>query len=161
MNKLRLISLKVLFFLHNYVTHKISNISNKLNNGIHPRHDITKYHEFFIDNIKESSKVLDVGCGIGVLSFDLSKKAKFVVACDIDKKNITIAKNRFNNDNIKYITADATQYNFKEVFDYIVLSNVLEHIKDRIGFLKKIKHFGKSILIRVPMLNRSWLPIYE
>ena len=161
MSKLRLFLLKVLFFLHNYLTHKISNIVNKLNNGIHPKHEVTNYHEFFIQNLENTSKVLDLGCGIGALSYDLAKKAQYVVACDIDKKSINTAKNRFNSDNIKYITADATQYDFNEIFDYIILSNILEHIKDRNGFLNKIKHFGKTILIRVPMLNRSWLPMYK
>ena len=51
-------------------------------------------------------------------------------------------------------------YEFQDQYDYIILSNVLEHLKDRKQFLNKIKRLGNILLIRVPMINRSWLPLY-
>ena len=80
---------------------------------------------------------------------------------DISKDAIKFARERFGRENIKYFIGDATIYDFDETFDYIILSNVLEHIKDRITFLKKISPLAKYILIRVPMINRSWLPLYK
>ena len=71
-----------------------------------------------------------------------------------------MAKELHNRKNIKYIIGDATTYQFEEKFDCIILSNVLEHIKNRKDFLKRIKHLAKYFLIRVPMINRSWLPLY-
>ncbi|MHA1285691.1 MAG: class I SAM-dependent methyltransferase [Promethearchaeota archaeon] len=155
------IQIKILLKLHNYLYHIINYLSVRLNNGIHPKHMIIKYHDFFLKNIKKGSKVLDIGCGNGFLTYDIAKKADYVLACDIDKKSIKIARKRFSCNNIKYIVADATKYNFQEKFDFIVLSNVLEHIENRVKFLIKIKHFGKYLLIRVPMLNRSWLTFYK
>lgn len=153
--------IKVLLKLHNFLYLKISTTSLKLNNGLHPKHRIMKYHQYFIDNIEERSNILDIGCGIGALANSIAKKANFVLACDINIKSLEIAKNTFKKDNVKFIYADATSYKFNASFDYIILSNVLEHIKDRIIFLKKIKHLAKYLLIRVPMINRSWLPLYK
>ena len=46
-------------------------------------------------------------------------------------------------------------------FDVIILSNVLEHIENRIEFLQKIKNLAPKILIRVPMINRDWITLYK
>ena len=120
-----------------------------------------KYHQYFLANINEDSTILDIGCGIGALAYDLSKKAKNVVAIDISKNAIKFARERYSRENIKYIIGDATIYDFNESYDYIILSNVLEHIKDRNNFLKKIIPLAKQILIRVPIFNRSWLTLYK
>ena len=155
------IKMKLFIKLDNYLYYKISTLSISINNGIHPKHRILGYHKFFLNRIENNSKILDIGCGIGEVAFDISKKAQKVVAIDINKKKIESAKRRFSRDNLTFIVGDATDYNFNETFDYIILSNVLEHIKDRQALLKKVKNFGQFILIRVPMINRSWLTIYK
>lgn len=155
------ILLYVLIRLHNYLYHKISRVSTILNNEIHPKHRIMNYHQFFVNNIDENSRVLDIGCGNGFLSYDIAKKAQKVIAIDRDQKAILIANKRFSKNNLEFIVGDATKYDFNEDFDYIILSNVLEHIKNRQSFLKRIKQFSKTILIRVPMLDRSWLTIFK
>lgn len=155
------IRLKLFIWLHNYSYHQISGLVLKLNNNIHPKHRIMNYYKFFFDNIEENSNILDIGCGLGILAEKIAKKANKIVAVDINEKNIAIAKKNHSQDNIIYINADATKYQFEESFDYIILSNVLEHIKDRNNFLKKIKNLTKFLLIRVPMINRGWLPLYK
>lgn len=155
------VKLKIFLKLHTYLYKRINSLSKNLNNNIHPKHRIMNYHQFFIDNIQKDSKVLDIGCGSGSLTHDIAKKAQKVLAIDINKKSIDIAKIKFHKKNIKYIVGDVTKYEFNESFDYIILSNVLEHIKDRYDFLNKIKLLTKYILIRVPMINRSWLPLYK
>jgi len=42
-----------------------------------------------------------------------------------------------------------------------MLSNVLEHIENRIEFLEKINKLAPKILIRVPLLTRDWLAVYK
>ena len=147
--------------MDNFLYRVISHISSKIEGNIHPKHRIMNYHQYFIENIEESSKILDIGCGIGALTYDIAKKARNVVAIDIRKDFIEIATKRFNLSNIRYVLGDALNYEFNETFDYIVLSNVLEHIKNRIEFLKRIKGIAKYILIRVPLINRSWLTLYK
>ena len=161
MRRLNQIYLKVLTWLHNYLYYKISKISTKLNNNVHVKHRIINYKQFFLTNIEKNSKVLDIGCGNGFLTCKIAEKAQKVVAIDISKEAISNAKNNFARENIEYVIGDATKYNFKEHFDIIVLSNILEHIYKRIEFLKKIKNLAEKFLIRVPLINRSWLSIYK
>lgn len=161
MNKFEKSRLSLYIKLHNFFYHKISKLAVKLNDNIHPKHRIMKYHQYFLDNIEKNSNVLDIGCGFGITPYKIAEKAKKVVAIDINKYNIERAKKTYIRNNIIYINTDATKYNFKDNFDYIILSNVLEHIKNRNDFLKKIKKLTKYMLIRVPMITRGWLPLYK
>ena len=80
----------------------------------------------------------------------------------MDKKNIKIAKRKYWAPNIEYLVGDATKDLPNQKFDVIILSNVLEHIENRIEFLNKIKNLAPKILIRVPMIKEKlgWLPNY-
>ncbi len=153
--------IRILLILDNYIHSKISKFSVKFENGLHPKHRLTKYHQFFLDNVSRNDLVLDIGCGNGYNTHKISEKALSVVGIDIDKENIILARKRFFRSNIEYIQGDATEYLFDKKFNVIILSNVLEHINDRISFLKKIKQLSNKFLIRVPIMNRDWLVLYK
>jgi len=153
--------IKLLLQIHNISYKLISALAVVAENGLHPKHRIINYHRFFVDDVSENNVVLDIGCGNGALTFDIAKKAKYVYGIDKDEKNISYARKRYNADNITYIVGDATEYEFNRKFDVIILSNVLEHIKNRIDFLSKIKNLANKFLIRVPMINRDWIVLYK
>ena len=51
--------------------------------GVHAKHRLTRYHDFFVERIHEGERVLDVGCGKGELAYDVAERAKAqVVAVD-------------------------------------------------------------------------------
>lgn len=143
--------LKILLRFDNLLRSLINSFAIAAEDGIHPKHRIMQYHKFFVDNISENDIVLDIGCGNGILTYDVAKKTKKVFAIDISKENIAFAKQIYNSENIEYLQGDATKYIFDHNFDVIILSNVLEHIENRIEFLKKIKALASKFLIRVPM----------
>ena len=60
-------------------------------NGIHPKHKVTTYHEFFIDRVCDGEIVLDVGCGNGNVAIDIASQRpkSFVIGVDINVKNNT------------------------------------------------------------------------
>ncbi len=157
--------LKFLFRLFSYVHNKayvaLSTIAILQNNGVHPKHRILNYHKFFVDHIDSNDTVLDVGCAHGNNAFDVAGKAKAVVGIDIEQKYIDVAKKKFAKENLTYLVGDATTYNFGKKFDKIILSNVLEHIEHRVEFLKKLHPLTDTILFRVPMITRDWLPVYK
>lgn len=151
--------LSFFIYLNNISYRWIKIFVNK--NGSHPKHQILNYDIFFKENIAENDVIFDIGCGNGFLAFSMAQKAREVVAIDIVRKNIEDARVLNNKENIVYILGDATNYNIDKKFDAIALSNVLEHIEDRINFLKNIREFSNKIILRVPMLDRDWLTVYK
>lgn len=158
-SRLRLSILKQLLSFDNFLHRWISFFA--FENNLHPKHRLTQYHQFFLDNIGPSDNVLDVGCGLGILARDIAQQANKVVGIDINKQYLATAKEKYNCANLIYIHGDATTYKFKETFDVLILSNTLEHIKDRTNFLKKLKPHARKFLIRVPMINRDWLVLLK
>jgi SAM-dependent methyltransferase len=148
-------------FLHNFSYRKISWLAVIDNKNIHPKHKIMKYYKFFQKNVSQNDFVLDVGCGNGLVSYEVSKKAKKVIGIDIENNNIKRAKNNCRRDNLDFIIGDATKYDFKNKVDVIILSNVLEHIENRVELLKKLEKISSKFLIRVPLITRSWVEMYK
>jgi SAM-dependent methyltransferase len=160
-NKILLKIVKLLLNADNFIYSRLSKYAVMMGKGIHPKHRLMKYHDFFMDNINPGDTVLDVGCGNGSVAFDMAKKVKNVVGIDIDDNNIRVAKKNFLLDNVDYICGDILNWDSRQKFDVILLSNVLEHIEKRVELLKKVKNLGDKLLIRVPMIDRSWVVLYK
>ena len=158
--------LRILLVIDSYLYKVISRASYKINLGKHPKHSIINYQDWFTNNININESVIDIGCSHGHLTSHLAKKAKKVLGIEMNKKDIEIAKAINNKKNITYIHSDATkiEYKYYSDFRYIVLSNVLEHIKEREKFLLQLLNsFQKDtyVLIRVPSIERDWLAVYK
>ena len=72
--------------LHNLLYRLSTVAAIGLNNGVHPKHHIVRYKEWFLRNISDNDVVLDVGCNTGMMANLMSKKASFVYAVDIAKQ---------------------------------------------------------------------------
>jgi|SRR3989339_43915 len=153
--------LKFFVLVHNQAYRVITKLAVKRNHGLHPKHQILRYSQFFLDNINSSNQILDIGCGNGQVAYELAQKAQTVVGIDKNEKNIQYAKIHFRRANLQFIEGDALAYKFINQFDQVVLSNVLEHISDRIAFLQGLHSLTNVILLRVPMLDRDWLAVYK
>jgi len=152
----------ILLRVHNIAYYFVCAVSQRLEpNNLHPKHRLMDYHTWFSSKMVSDWIVLDIGCGYGALAADLSKHCKRIVAIDIDRENIKEAEHLNQGKNIKFITGDATVYPFRRDFDAIILSNVLEHIEDRIHFLKNLSRISDIFLIRVPMIDRDWITLYK
>lgn len=129
-------------------------------NGIHPKHYHTNYHNFFISRIPPGSQVLDVGCGNGFLAYDIATQIprSKVFAIDISPRAIKKATDSFRADNLKFICGDALKELPDQAIDAVVLSNVLEHLEQRVLFLKTLaqRYHPQRFLIRVPLFERDW-----
>lgn len=128
--------------------------------GEHPKHTLMKYHDYFISNIPDNSKVLDLGCGYGAVARSIAINVKGVTVTGIenDKERFNQAKLNNNLENLDFIYGDALEITNNTKWDVIVMSNILEHIDERVKFLKKIKELliPGIILIRVPLFERNW-----
>ncbi len=159
--------LKLLLRLDN-ILYKLITISAIENNkGLHPKQEIIKYEKWFIDQINEDHIVLDIGSNLGQMAKKMSSKCKLVYGIEINENSVKIAK-KLEESNLKFFCADATLFDYKQLesIDFITLSNVLEHIEDRVSFLKilidKVNWNSKpQFLIRVPMIDREWKSVYK
>lgn len=147
--------------LSNLLYKIVSFLAIKNEGGLHPKHRLIGYHQFFLDNVSKDDKVLDIGCGNGSLTFDVAQKVKSATGIDIERKNIEKAKLEYSRPNITYIVGDATRDLGGDKFNVIILSNVLEHIENRVVFLRSIRGLASKYLIRVPMFDRDWIVLYK
>ncbi len=81
-----------------------------------------------------------------------------VVGVDRDEPRLQEARAADNPDNLTFVNADVCDSLPDGPWQAVVLSNVLEHIEDRIGFLKTILQRAqpRRVLIRVPHFERDW-----
>ena len=83
-------------------------------------------------------KVLDIGCGGGLLAEPMCRLGAEVTAIDASEKNINVAKlhSKKNDLKINYICASPEKLQIKSKFDVILNMEIVEHVEDVNFFLK-------------------------
>ena len=137
----------------------IDETAQRWEGGLHPKHRLTAYHEFFVGRVKQGERVLDVGCGYGAVAFSLASRAgATVTGIDLDPANIAMANARFRHGGLTFVTGDATREIPGGRFDVVVASNVIEHLERRVDFYRAVQERAQPArwLVRVPMIDRDW-----
>lgn len=149
-----------LFAVQDALEHVVNERAMVHGKGEHPKHRLTNYHGFFIDRIADGERVLDVGCGYGAVARSIAQAhpQAQVTGVDYDKTRLGQARASANPPNLSFVEMDATKTVPPGPWDVVVLSNVLEHIVDREGFLAALiaTTQAKRFLIRVPHFERDW-----
>jgi 2-polyprenyl-3-methyl-5-hydroxy-6-metoxy-1,4-benzoquinol methylase len=151
-------ALKILFTLDARMYSEQGLLATAYDGGIHTKHRHMKYHDFFTGRISKDDRVMDIGCGIGAVAYDVSKVAAHVLGIDLNEENIKTAQKRYQNSNLTFRMGNALDALPDETFSVVILSNVLEHLPDRPQFLRRVQEtlLPKRILIRVPVFERDW-----
>ena len=103
-------------------------------------------------------KILDIGCGGGLLSEPMSRLGADVMGIDASDKNIEIAKFHAKKDNlnIKYLCASPEKLNTSTKFDVILNMEIVEHVKDVDFFLQSCsKLLRKNGIMFVATINKT------
>ena len=103
-------------------------------------------------------KILDIGCGGGLLCEPLNRLGATITGIDASKDNIEVAKlhSREMNLNIKYIHCSPEQLNFKNEFDVILNMEIVEHVSDVNLFIKNCsKLIKKDGIMFVATINKN------
>lgn len=103
-------------------------------------------------NIKlGTGTICEVGCGAGEILVQLSKQLPndcTFVGYDISPQLQNMWRER-ENDRIRFISQDFLTS--KEFYDILMFIDVIEHIEDYIGFLRKIKDRGHYKIFNFPL----------
>ena len=93
---------------------------------------------------KSESKILDLGCGTGTLTTQLTNFAGTFIGVDSSYDMIEKARSQFNN--IEFIVGDALNLPFENEFDVVFLDAVFHWIENHDLLLKNI-HWMKQFFV--------------
>ena len=103
-------------------------------------------------------KILDIGCGGGLLCEPLSRLGATMTGIDASSNNIEVAKlhSREMNLNIEYIHCSPENLNFKNEFDVILNMEVVEHVSNVSLFIQSCsKLIKKNGIMFVATINQN------
>ena len=103
-------------------------------------------------------KILDIGCGGGLLSEPMSRMGANVTGIDASDKNIKIAKlhSKKNKLKINYLCASPEKLKTEKKFDVILNMEIVEHVEDIDFFLNSCsKLLKKNGLMFVATINKT------
>ena len=103
-------------------------------------------------------KILDIGCGGGLLSEPMSRMGANVTGIDASDKNIKIAKlhSKKNKLKINYLCSSPEKLKIKKKFDVILNMEIVEHVEDVDFFLKACsKLLKKNGIMFVATINKT------
>ncbi len=110
------------------------------------------------DKILSGIKILDIGCGGGLLSEPMSRLGADVFGMDASEKNIQIAKIHAMKSglNIKYFCASPEKFKSNLKFDVILNMEIIEHVDNVDFFLESCsKLLTKDGIMFIATLNKT------
>jgi SAM-dependent methyltransferase len=107
---------------------------------------------------KESLDIIEVGSGLGYLTYALIHDGYRTTGLDISQRAVDGATNTFGE---HYICADVFEYSVKhkEAYDVVILTEVIEHVDEPVEFLKSLMLMlkkGGQIILTTP--NKTIYP---
>ena len=103
-------------------------------------------------------KILDVGCGGGLLSEPMCRMGAQVTGIDASDRNINIAKIHAKENDLKinYFCSSPEKLKLKDKFDVILNMEIVEHVEDLNFFLSScVNLLKKDGIMFIATLNRT------
>ena len=110
------------------------------------------------DKPLQKIRLLDIGCGGGLLSEPMSRLGAEVTGIDASEKNIQVAKLHAKKNNLKinYLTASPENLKIDRKFDVILNMEIIEHVEDVDIFLKSCASLlKKEGIMFVATINKT------
>jgi SAM-dependent methyltransferase len=139
--------------------------------GLHPKHRLMRYHDFFVERVGAGEWVIDLGSGVGALAASIAERSRaHVTGMDWSRTNVERSRklagdrglaaphDKPTRGSLSFTLGDITRDRAEGTFDAVALSNVLEHISDRPQRLRMWREWYEPsrFLIRVPAFDREW-----
>ena len=118
-------------------------------------------NDFSLKNKKkplDGLKILDIGCGGGLLSEPMARLGAKVTGIDAIKRNIEVAKHHLkkSNLNIKYYNFSPEKFKPNNKYDVILNMEIVEHVENVEIFINQsTKFLKKSGIMFIATLNKT------
>ncbi len=108
--------------------------------------------EFYLINYRavimipkiKGPRVFEMGCSTGIMTRRLVKKFPNLTVIDGSKEYIDYTKNKIGTNKAEFIISLFEDFDTREKFDDIIMTNILEHVKNPVLILKKAKKWLKK-----------------
>ncbi|MDP3998874.1 MAG: methyltransferase domain-containing protein [bacterium] len=109
--------------------------------------------KFLLDNKVYAGSLIDIGCGDGYVTKELSDflKIKNIYGLDVNKKLLNKAEKK----GIKVIHANIDYYSPMERYDLVIIYGAVHHIKDTEKLIIKAKTMSKNYILIVDSTVRN------
>lgn len=115
------------------------------------RREIEKYFA-----INSELKILDVGCGGGLIAEPFARMGATVTAIDASEKNIAVAKIHAEKSGLKIDYRAAAAEELNEQFDVVFALEIIEHVADVEAFVKSCAGLVRpGGLLFIATMNRT------
>ena len=118
--------------------------------------------KFIQDTLKKNKlnkmKILDIGCGGGLVSEGMAKLGAEVTGIDFIEENIQIAKEHAHQNKLRinYLVKNLEKEKLNSKYDVIIIFEVLEHLESWKSFLEKIKlHLKPKGVLIISTINKN------
>lgn len=123
---------------------------------------IERKPNFFVEHLPRSRRrALDIGCGTGVLTWELAQVFDSVLGIDISEPMLDRARATRSASNIEDRREDANDLRIEGSFDAIVSHTTFHHLDDVSATLRRVRELvapgGRVIVIDA---IKGWLPMH-
>ncbi len=116
----------------------------------------TEILKFFAAENLHGLKILDVGCGGGLVAEPFARLGADVIAIDASEKNIEVAKIHAEKSGLKIDYRNTTAENLDEKFDVVLALEIIEHVADIEKFIEACAKLVKpNGLLFIATINRT------
>jgi SAM-dependent methyltransferase len=144
---------------HDYIYPKlIAHLCEPLFGGLHPSNVFHYRTEFIVQRLQKDSVVVDLACGTGKGLAAIAPYIRHGIGIELNPTNFSLCLKHHSAPHIEYRQRDIFDLDYRVLLqetgcNAIVLSHILEHIEDSVGFLKRI--LAPTLFICVPS-QQNW-----
>jgi 2-polyprenyl-3-methyl-5-hydroxy-6-metoxy-1,4-benzoquinol methylase len=117
-----------------------------------------RFSTFLSLNPHKGGRLLDVGCGVGHFLRLARQRGYQISGIDHDREAVRIARDKFGLEDVRACSVDALiTEGWDRSFDVVTLFDVLEHLSDPLGTLRRLRKLlrpGGYLVCSVPSAER-------
>lgn len=141
--------------LHTLLAHEYDERREGTKNGRYYSKEWLRTMVRKLQKSRKKVKILDIGCGTGIL-YEVLKEEKFncdYTGIDLSESMVDVGKKRYKGIDLRVMDSEDLQFNDNS-FDIVFMRSVLHHLPHPVKAIKEMKRVGKhTIIISEPLRN--------